>query len=493
MDRLHRCASGLRVALSAALWVALSVAVAACSTLPVVPPDAGATNPDPANVAFQTASGRLLSPAQSRALVDRLGGDQSDSLARHLAVEQSVAGEPLSLGNEATLLEDGPDTYASMLKVIAAARDHINMETYIFDDDEAGNHFADVLMEKSRAGVAVNLIHDSVGTLKTPRAFFDRLRTAGINVVEFNPVNPLRAPPSGWDPNKRDHRKLLVVDGRTAIMGGINISGVYSSSSGGSGGSGGGSRGGAGGSAGFGASRPPTGSPANDLPWRDTDVRLDGPVVASLQKIFFATWESQQGPAVPARDYYPAIGTQGRSVVRAIASDPNEPFSRIYVTLLSAINSADAQVWLTNAYFVPDPQLVTALTSAAQRGVDVRLIVPSATDSSLVFHAGRAHYQKLLDGGVRLFEREGALLHAKTGVIDGVWSTIGSANLDWRSFLHNQELTAVILGDTFGDKMRAAFERDLAGSREITREAWRQRGASTRAKEWFSRLLEYWL
>lgn len=477
--------SGPLKLLGAALLAAVLAAVG-CSTLPVVPADAGATDPDPANVAFQTPAGRILSPAQSRALVDRLGGDEATSLARHLAVEQQVAGEPLSLGNTVTLLEDGPATYDAMLAAIRGARDHINMETYILDDDAAGREFAGVLMEKSRAGVSVNLIHDSVGTLRTPREFFQRLREAGVRTVEFNPVNPLRAK-AGWDINNRDHRKLLVVDGRVAILGGINISDVYS------GGSAGGSAGSGGGYGSGGGSAKPTGSPAKDLPWRDTDVRIEGPVVAALQKIFFDTWTAQKGAALPERDWFPKMEATGRSVVRAIASAPDEKYPRIYVTLLSAINSAESQVWLTNAYVVPDPQLVEALGNAARRGVDVRLIVPSATDSKLVFHAGRSSYQAMLDGGVRIWEREAALLHAKTAVVDGVWSTVGSANLDWRSFLHNQELTAVILGDAFGDKMRSAFQRDLAGSREITREAWARRGIVTRAKEWFSRLWEYWL
>jgi cardiolipin synthase len=179
--------------------------------------------------------------------------------------------------------------------------------------------------------------------------------------------------------------------------------------------------------------------------------------------------------------------------VRALGSTPSDPFSQIYVTLISAINSAESEILLTNAYFVPDPQLERALIGAVSRGVDVRLIVPSATDSSLVFHAGRAHYEGLLEGGVKLYERRAALLHAKTGVIDGVWATVGSTNLDWRSFLHNQELSAVILGAEFGAKMRAAFERDLAASNQITLDAWRRRPITTRAKEMFARLWEYWL
>jgi len=179
--------------------------------------------------------------------------------------------------------------------------------------------------------------------------------------------------------------------------------------------------------------------------------------------------------------------------VRAIGSSPDEPFSQIYVTLLSAISSASTEVWLTNAYFVPDPQLLAALEAAAARGVDVRLVLPGRTDSALVFHAGRSYYEQLLQAGVKIFERRNAMMHAKTAVIDGVWSTVGSTNLDWRSFLHNQEVNAVVLGTEFGDRMRAAFESDVAQSEQITLEQWQRRSIGMRAKEAFARLWQYWL
>jgi cardiolipin synthase len=444
--------------------------VAGCSSLPLITPDMAPA--DPASIQFQTASGRIVSPERSIEILARLsGGDEHpDSLTRHLALEQEVSGSPLSLGNHAVLLENGPDTYAAMLSAIASARDHINMETYILEGDEAGQRFADALIEKQRQGVQVNLIYDSVGCLGTPKAFFLRLKDAGIQVLEFNPVNPLAAK-AGWDVNQRDHRKLLVVDGRVAVLGGINISSVYS-----------------GGSAGHGRD-----DSKQLVPWRDTDLQIEGPVVAPFQKLFMETWQNQKGPALAARDYFPQLTRQGDEVVRAIGSAPEEPFSQIYVTLISAINTADTEILLTNAYFIPDPQLIQALVRAVARGVEVKMIVPSVSDSSLVFHAGRSHYDALLAGGVKLYERREALLHSKTALIDGVWSTVGSTNLDWRSFLHNQELTAVILGSQFGAKMREAWQRDLAVSDPITLEAWRQRPLKTRAKEWFGRLWEYWL
>ena len=454
-----------------------TLALAGCGALPVITPDLARA--DPASVQFQAANGRILSAESSKELIAKLGGAKSsDVLARHLALEQAVADSPLVLGNRVVILENGPNTYATMFSAIAAARDSINMETYILEDDEVGKKLADALIAKQAEGVQVNLIHDAVGTLGTSKEYFKRLSDAGIKVLTFNPVNPLAAK-SGWTVNQRDHRKLLVVDGRSAVLGGINISSVYSSSvRGSSGGSmSGGSRGGE----------------KKGLPWRDTDLLIEGPVVAPLQKLFMETWQGQKGEPLAPRQYFPALQAQGQEVVRAIGSAPDEPFSQIYVTLISAINSAESEILLTNAYFVPDPQLMSALVGAVARGVDVKLIVPSTTDSSLVFHAGRSHYEPLLQGGVKLYERREALLHAKTAVIDGVWATVGSTNLDWRSFLHNQELTAVILGADFGAKMRAAFERDLAVSQPITLEAWQRRPISTRAKEMFARLWEYWL
>jgi cardiolipin synthase len=454
----------------------VALALAGCSALPVITPDMGRV--DPEGVEFQAASGRIVSPERSRELVGQLtaGDPNPDVLARHLALEQAVSDSPLVLGNRVVILENGPSTYTAMLGAIASARDSINMETYILDDDEVGNQFADALIAKQAAGVQVNLVYDGVGALRTSKAFFDRLRGTGVNVLEFNPVNPLTAK-SGWDVNRRDHRKLLVVDGKSAVLGGINISSVYSSSPSRGSGSGGGSG----------------GDKKKDLPWRDTDLLLEGPVVATLQKLFVETWDGQQGAALAPRNYFPALSRQGKEVVRAIGSTPDEPFSQIYVTLISALNSAESEILLTNAYFVPDPQLMQALIGAAARGVDVKLIVPSTTDSELVFHAGRAHYEPLLRGGVKIYERREALLHAKTVVIDGVWATVGSTNLDWRSFLHNQELTAVILGAEFGAKMRTAFDRDLAASEPITLEAWQRRPLDVRAKEMFARLWEYWL
>jgi len=457
-----RCAAcGLAAAL---------LCLAGCVTLPTFVPDL-ARRAGPA-VQLEGARGPL-SAARSKAILERLAsrGQATDVFERHLALEESIVGSPLTAGNQVLLLEDGPATYRAMYAAILAARDHIHMETYIFDDDEVGRRFAQALIDKQLQGVQVRLVRDSVGTRGTPAALFQRLAASGVQVLEFNPVNPLMAR-KVWELNRRDHRKMLIVDGEVAFMGGINISSVYS-----------------GGSFSQASRTPKDGS----LAWRDTDLQLRGPVVAELQKLFMATWDAQQGAPLPAGNYFPPPQAAGGQVVRAIGSAPDEPFSLIYVTLLSAIDSAVTSVHLTNAYFAPDPQLLAALKAAAARGVDVVLVLPAQTDSWLVFHAGRGYYEELLRAGVKIHERRGVILHSKTALVDGVWATVGSTNLDWRSFLHNYEVNVVVLGAEFGSQLHAMFTRDLMASDAITLEQWQRRPLDLRLKEAFARAWEYWL
>jgi cardiolipin synthase len=443
---------------------------AGCATLPDARLYMEGRNPGPVQV--EGARG-VLSAQKTAAIfaeLKRKSGD-IDILEKHVALEQAIVGSPLTAGNKTVLLQDGPATYRAMLAAIRGAKDHINFETYIFEDDEVGREFANLLLEKQAQGVQVNLLYDSVGSIGTPQPFFDRLRAGGIQVLEFNPVNPLSAK-KGWQVNNRDHRKLLIVDGQTAFVGGINISSVYSRGSS------------------PGRSRPSTDKTSG---WRDTHIQIDGPVVDDFQKLFMATWEKQRGAPLAAKNYFPQLKPQGGDLARAIGSTSDDPYSLIYLTLISAISNAEKTVHLTNAYFVPDPQLLKALTDAARRGVDVKLILPGLSDSSLVFHAGRSHYAELLAAGIKIYERGGGVLHSKTALIDGVWSSIGSTNLDWRSFLHNDEINAVVLSPEFARQMQAMFERDLAASVAIDAKEWARRPLQFRFKEWSARVWEYWL
>jgi cardiolipin synthase A/B len=433
-----------------------------------------------------------LNAERTAAVLARLqASGASDSLARHIAIEEEIAGRPLTVGNSATLLRDGPAFFAAMFDAIESARDHVNLEFYIIEGDEVSGRFSEVLLRKAAEGVSVNLIYDSVGSNGTPGEYFERLRAGGVRVLEYNPVNPLKAR-GAWRVNNRNHRKVVIADGRVAFTGGINISDVYASGSAGAAAVSGSSgfSGGASGGMNLG-SRPSRGSRA--IGWRDTNIRIQGPAVEQLQRLFLDTWAAQEGEALPQKNWFPGAQREGEHPVRIIASGPGDPVPAIYIALLSSIAHAERSVHITMAYFVPDPQTIAVLKRAAGRGLDVVLVLPSYTDFWAVFHAGRSHYSELLDAGVKIYERQEALLHAKTIVVDGVWSTVGSSNLDWRSFLHNEELNAVILGWGFGREMEAMFEDDLRGSVRIEREAWAQRPTNMRMKEWIGRMWEYWL
>lgn len=447
---------------------------AGCASLPDAAHEGEIKTPHEQAVSFDTERGPVSAGKSSAIMahLERKSGD-IDILSKHMAMEQSInVDSPLVLGNKLVLLQDGPATYQAMFAAIRGASDNINLETYIFEDDDIGQQFADLLLERQAAGVQVNLIYDSVGCLNTPKPFFERLSASGIQVLEFNPVNPLAGNKKEWLLNNRDHRKLLVVDGRIAFIGGINISESYSSG-------------------------PSIKSARKKGPravgWRDTHLLIEGPVVAEFQKLFLDTWRKQEGPPLAERNYFPKLDRQGHDIVRAIGSASSDPHSLIYLTLLSAIDNSEQRVYLTNAYFVPDPQLLKSITGAARRGVDVKLILPSHTDSWAVFYAGRAHYSELLSAGVKIYERRGAVMHSKTASIDGVWSTIGSTNLDWRSFLHNDEINAAILGRDFSKQMDAMFAADLAESNAIDPDQWERRSLLNRFKEWAAQLAEYWL
>jgi len=449
-----------------ALALGCAAVLTACATLPDT--DALIARHTAQAARFENARGpvSVKRSAAIQAELKRKSGDL-DILDKQIALEQAISDSPLTLGNQTTLLQDGHATYAAMFAAIAQAQDHINLETYILEDDAIGAEFATRLLAAQARGVQVNLIYDSVGGINTPRAFFDRLKATGVAVLEFNPVKPLAAK-GAWLINNRDHRKLLIVDGRTVFLGGINISNVYSSGS---------------------VLKRPGKELADSVAWRDTDLQIVGPVVAEFQKLFLQTWDKQHGPALAAKAYFPTLTAQGKDIVRAIGSTPDDPYSLIYLTLISAIGNAEKHVHLTNAYFVPDPQLLAALTDAAKRGVEVKLLLPSHSDSALVFHAGRAHYAGLLKDGVQIFELGDALLHAKTVVIDGVWSSVGSTNLDWRSFLDNDEVNAVILGREFASQMQRMFEQDLAASKRIDPQDWEHRALQFKLKEW---LAQFW-
>ena len=471
-----------RAARRAAGWAALAIA-AACASVP--PIDRYLLETQPASVRLQGGHGVLSRDQAGRILADlKRRSPDTGILDRHMAIEEQLAGTPLSVGNRATLLEDGPATYAAMLAAIRGARSSIHMEMYIFEGGDIGREFAQALAARRKAGVHVRLIYDAVGSIDTPKEFFADLESRGVEVAAFNPVSAAKLLEKGAALDHRDHRKLVIVDGRIAFLGGINISKVYGSRP----------RGPAGSTpSGAGAPRDAHAS-VKDRPWRDTQVRLEGPVVAQLQRLFVAQWAAvRKEPPLGDAALFPPLPAVGNEAVRAVAETPDDAVDAAYVALISAIENAETRVLITNAYFVPARELLEALERAARRGVDVELMLPGESDNWLVLAAGHSYYEDLLEAGVKIHERENRLLHAKTATIDGVWSTVGSTNLDWRSLVHNDELNAVILSPDFAARMGAMFDRDLAHCKTITRASWASRPLGERVKEQAARAWAHFL
>lgn len=429
-----------------------------------------------------------IQPAQLRAAVGN--GDYAfiEEVSR---IEAAVARRPLIGGNRVRLLKDGPATHRAQLEAIARARHHVHLDIYLLTDDELGQRYAELLTRKARAGVKVRLIVDGLGGMGAGEDYRRRLQAAGVELREFRSVSPWKDP-RVWRMTRRNHRKILLVDGRVAFTGGINITDDYAGSSSSSGLS---LRGSSGGSSGSRSARG----------WRDTQVGIEGPAVAEFQRLFLHWWSELGGQQQdPPRRLFPAIERRGDQYVRvvvdqgedllgnllapadgawkALRGQPDDE-ARIYASYLTAIGKARQRVWITQAYFAPNEAFVAALEEAARRGVDVRLMMPGESDVTLLMHAARSHYQRLLDAGIHLYEYQDTVLHAKTAVIDGVWSTVGSANLDTRSFILNDEANAIIIGRDFGWQMEQMFDQDLKSAKAIDPQEWKQRPWTQRLKE----------
>lgn len=415
-----------------------------------------------------------LTLVQSKALLDRLAPQPGDAgiLERHVAIEEALAETDLVAGNSSRILIDAEQTFPAIFEAIRAAKHHINLEYYIFDDIESGGErLGDLLISKRREGLPVNVIYDDYGSDQTPDTFFRRLKEAGIQLVKFNPTNPLQAR-AGYSPNDRDHRKILLVDGEKAIVGGINLSKEYEDS---------------------GSGKSAMAKSQAEQHWRDTDLEIEGPVVAQLQALFVEHWMQQKGPPLDTASFFPAVAPAGSEVVRIIGTAPEHEIPRYYVTLLSALRNAEKSVWISAAYFVPTDDEVKDLTAAARRGVDVRLLLPGDSDSSFALAVGRSHYSALLEAGAKIYETQGVVLHSKSVVVDGVWTVIGSSNFDHRSVLFNDEVDALVLGSATAQQLERRLEIDFANARPIDLATWRSRSPFERVKETAFKLVQDWL
>ena len=354
-------------------------------------------------------------------------------------------------GNRVELFDQGGSFLPALLKACRDAGDEIYLEFYIIRDDLIGRSFAGELMNAAARGVAVFLIYDYIGCFDTPGAYFKQLERSGVKCLPFNPP-PFRRGIAWFD--KRDHRKMAVIDGKTAFVGGINIGNEY---------------------AGFGESL---------KHWRDLGMRIDGPAAGELRKLFRGNWEDERG-TVPFdwTKELPPVADEGDAEVMIVNGGPHHNRSLIRGAFRMAIAGASDSVKVVNPYFVPGPRVVRSLLRAAGRGVRVQLILPAKNDVPLVRLVSRSYYSQLLKGGIEIFEREGTVLHAKVMLIDESWAVIGSANLDQRSFHRNYEVNVIIDNPAFGRQVADMFSEDLARSRRIIIEEHERRG-------WLVRLME---
>jgi cardiolipin synthase len=363
-------------------------------------------------------------------------------------------------GNRVELLVDGVQAYPAMLAAIDGARRTVLMDSYIFNADRIGRRFAAALTERAAAGVEVYLIVDGLGTIAVPAEFFDGLTRAGVRVLEYRPVAPWRR---GWGLLRRDHRKLLVVDGRVGFAGGLNVGDEWLPvAEGGQG-------------------------------WHDVHVRVEGPAVRELAKLARSTWQVHGGVDLDPRLFLPKVEGSGSTTALIVGSRERKKRKVIRRSYLHAISRARERIFIANAYFLPGLGFRRALRNAVRRGVDVRVMVPARGDILPVQLASQALYSRLLKAGIRIFLWREAVLHAKTAVVDGQWATVGSFNIDHRSWAMNLEVNVNVLGAQFAAELEQVFLADQERCEELTLERWRQRPYLQRLVERFCLLFEKWM
>jgi len=358
-------------------------------------------------------------------------------------------GVPVVGSNQVEILLNGDNIFPAKLAAIRSARKSINYADYVFEEGPPSLEVSQALAERCRAGVRVNVLLDAVGSLSIPGEYREAMVKAGCRVESFRPLGSF----SLDRVNNRNHRRILVVDGRIGLTGGSGTSGKWSGN----------------------------GRMAGH--WRDTDVRVEGPVVEQLQGAFAENWLEATGIAIGGKDYFPQPQARGTVSAQAVRSSPAGGSAAMYTMYLLAMASAQRSISITNPYFVPEEKMIETLIVAARRGVRVTLLLPGAIDHNIVRQASRSELGGLLAAGIQIYEYRAGLLHAKTMVIDGVWATVGSTNLDRRSFALNDELNLVVYDAKIARQLQQVFEDDLRESQKVTLQTWKRRGV-------FSKFLE---
>ena len=371
---------------------------------------------------------------------------------------EAHTGAPIVAGNNIEVLLNGDQTFPRMLRDIKSAKSTITFAQYLYEDGPIAQELAQAFAERCRVGVKANILLDRHGSGRVPAEIIRRLKDAGCSVEYFRQIEAdgIIFPWRLLRYNYRSHRRVLVVDGRIGYTGGYGISEAW------------------------------TGNGRTPEHWRDTNARIEGPVVSFLQTAFAESWLETTGIAIGGDDYFPRLDHAGKMRAQVVKSSPLGGSFQNYMLFLLSINSAKKSILITNPYFIPDEVLTEALVNAAARGVRVAILAPGTIDNRFTYTASRSHYGPLLLGGVEVFEYKAALMHAKTIVVDGAWATIGSTNIDNRSFALNQEINLTVHDIGVARHLEEIFRQDLKYSEPVTYEQWRSRGMFERLFEFFS-------
>jgi cardiolipin synthase len=368
----------------------------------------------------------------------------------------TLLGPPIVDGNRCQTLVNGAQIFPAMLHAIASARQTINFESFIYWSGSIGQSFADALSERSRAGLEVNVLLDWLGSAKMDNSLLEQMKSAGVNVQRFH--RPL------WYHlgriNNRTHRKLLIVDGRIGLTGGVGIAPQWE------------------------------GDAQDSAHWRDSHFRVEGPVVAQMQSVFVDNWTKASGEVLHGPAYFPPLQKAGEQRAHMFSSSPSGGAESMQLMYLMAITAADRSIDLASAYFVPNALTRAAMVKAMQRGVRIRVIVPGEhTDADTVRKASKANWGELLDAGAEIYEYQPTMYHCKVLVLDGRMTSVGSTNFDERSFRLNDEANLNIYDESFAREQTHIFEQDLQRSRRFTAAQWHGRPAGERVKERFASLV----
>ncbi len=363
---------------------------------------------------------------------------------------------PLHRGGEASILQNGDQFYPAMLEAIRGARDTVNFQVYIFESDEIGLQFIDAFIERARAGVEVRLLVDWFGSIRLKKRYREQMKRAGVRVERFRPLK-LRNLPRIY---RRTHRRAIVIDGKIAFTGGAAVSAKWK------------------------------GNVRNHHEWRDNMTRVTGQLVTGIQAAFATNWVYCTGEVLAGPRFNPTTGPAPGLCGISVVSSPSDAMQPIRLLAWMTFINARSKLWICNSYFIPDIMIRRAVADRARAGVDVRILVPGdQTDAIPVQAAGRSYYGELLSAGVRIFEFQPSMMHAKVVVVDDAWTLVGSANMDERSMELNEENILGISGEEFAREVSAAIEQDFARSKEITLEEWRRRPLRRRAFEMVAKAL----